>query len=98
MIKIGALIKELDSLSESQIPVRETARNIDLILLFCGEDDRSPLAEMGRSNANIHGYVQSLALDHAAKFCLCMPELVMESADCAFGQDARNDYPARKNR
>jgi hypothetical protein len=40
---------------------------------------------MGRSNANIHGYVQNLTLDHTAKFRLCVLELVMESADCAFG-------------
>ncbi len=73
VVEIAALVKELDGIGQSQKAMREARRDINLILLFCGEEYRRPLSEIWRAEADVYGHVEGLAFDNTAQLCLWVP-------------------------
>ncbi len=54
-----------------------------MLRLVGGKYDARPLAESWRADADIDGYVENFALDHAAEFRLRMRKLIVQSAESA---------------
>jgi hypothetical protein len=87
VIVITAFVKKLNGFGQREKSVRKSNWNIDLILLFGGEEDAGPFAEMWRANSNVGDYVQSFALDYATEFGLWVVELIVKAAKSAPGGD-----------
>jgi len=80
-IIVTTLIEKLYSFRETDEPMCESSRDIDLILLVCGEADAGPFAEVWRPLTNIHSNIQSFAFDDTANLRLWMIQLVVETAE-----------------
>ena len=61
----------------------KSAGNINLIMLFRGEKHAGPFSKMRGADSNIHGDVESFALDDAAQLRLRMVQLIMKPAQSA---------------
>ena len=86
-IIVTTFVEELNGFCQREKSVCEANRNVDLILLSCGEADAGPFAEMRRTEANVGDYVQSFALDDATELSLRVMELIVEAAKRTAGRD-----------
>ena len=58
--------------------MRESGRDVHLILIFGPEKNAGPFSKIGRTHANINRNVEGLAAYHAAEFRLGMPDLIVQ--------------------
>jgi len=86
-IVVTAFVKKLNGFGQCEKPVRESNGDIDLILLFGGEADAGPFAEMGRADANVGDYVESFAFDDATELGLRVVELIVKAAKSSAGRN-----------
>jgi hypothetical protein len=86
-VVITAFVKELNRFRHSQETVSKTNWDIDLVLFLCGKANGSPLAKMGRANADVHDDIQSFAFADATELRLRMLKLIVKAAKCLAGGD-----------
>ena len=80
IVEVAALVEELDSFGERQKAMRKSRRDKNLIVVVGREKDACPFPKMGRPGANVHGYIQRFAFDHAAELGLRVALLIVQSA------------------
>ena len=84
MVVVTAFVQKSNCIGHRQETVRKSSRNINLVLLFCAEEDASPLTEVGGTLSYIHRDVERLAFHNAAQFRLRMVQLIVEPSQGAF--------------
>jgi hypothetical protein len=66
--------------------MRESPRNINLILEFGREQYAGIFSKCWQSEPQVHGNIQRFALGHAAKFRLRTAQLIMETSQSSLGR------------
>jgi hypothetical protein len=84
-IVIAAFIQKLNDFCEREKTVRESDRDVDLILRLGTEVDAGPVAEMWRTQPDVDDYVQSFALDDTTELGLGVLELIVKAAKSSAG-------------
>ena len=84
IVKVAALVEELDTIAESHESVGESRRNINLVIFSSGKQNARPFSEMRGTQPNVNGYIERFAFDHAAKLGLRMWPLIVQSAQRSF--------------
>jgi hypothetical protein len=86
-IVITAFVKELNGFGEREKSVRESNGDIDLILLFGGQENAGPFAEVGRTDSDVGDYIQSFTLDDTTELGLRVAELIVKAAKRTAGRN-----------
>jgi hypothetical protein len=86
VVKVAALIEELDRVAQRKEAMGETRRYINKVLFLGGKKDTRPFSEPGGTETYVDSNIERLALDNAAKLGLRMAELIVKAAKRALGR------------
>jgi hypothetical protein len=86
VVKVAALIEELDRVAQRKEAMGKTRRYINEVLFLGGKKDARPFSEPGGTETYVDGNIERLALYDAAKLGLRMLELIVKTAKRALGR------------